>query len=712
MRITFGSKHIRPGAIFRNEHFINALRATLTVVVPVVICLSFGYTNVGVAAGLGALLTALCDVPDDRHNKTRTLFLGSLLLALAATVTGLALSSQLLVCCVIALFCLAFSMLSVFGGSIGAIGSIALIMMVFTMGFKPANNWLFGLFILMGGSWYAAGSALYLYFFPLRPIRHAVSECVMEISRFLSLKARFYQLDVPEDNYQQVITGHMKISEKQEAIRTILLKEEVILHRKSPEHTKLVHLATEVIDLYEQVLAVHYDYHYIRKVLQEANVLYAVNQLINWLADDLHETSIAITTGKLARHQTINHQTELLAQLALAANDTDALKAEVIGKLCINLKTIRTKIDLIAALIEGRESTQSSIAGKDAIRFGSGNNLNWKTLKDQVSFKSPIFRFSLRLAITCLFGYLATLFVLPGKYNYWLLLTILIVARPAYSITRRRNFQRITGTLMGILVAFTLLSLIHDTALQITLIVVCLMGYLGFLYINYLVSVVFITTVAIIGLYNLGGNNLDLMMERCLYTLLGCSLALTAAFLFPVWERKKLRDYVNDVLNASITYLGHLNEVLSNQMIDAIDYKLARKQLFIAMANLSRSYQRMLSEPNFSDADREALYHLQIYSHELFASAASLFLNRDEETAANEQHHVQMVKEAIAYLQKSTEQASLTIPLTTNQQYAEQPVNKSDPSVIGRQTRQILKLAQRIYQQTTDRQWLQLAADR
>jgi hypothetical protein len=42
----------------RSEHFVNALRSTITIVIPVIIFYSLGYRSVGIDLGLGTLLVS------------------------------------------------------------------------------------------------------------------------------------------------------------------------------------------------------------------------------------------------------------------------------------------------------------------------------------------------------------------------------------------------------------------------------------------------------------------------------------------------------------------------------------------------------------------------------------------------------------------------------------------------------------------------------
>ena len=51
------------------------------------------------------------------------------------------------------------------------------------------------------------------------------------------------------------------------------------------------------------------------------------------------------------------------------------------------------------------------------------------------------------------------------------------------------------------------------------------------------------------------------------------------------------------ILRANATYLAKTLEALTGQKVGMLEYKLARKDVYLNSANLSAAFQRMLSEP-------------------------------------------------------------------------------------------------------------------
>ena len=93
---------------------------------------------------------------------------------------------------------------------------------------------------------------------------------------------------------------------------------------------------------------------------------------------------------------------------------------------------------------------------KDLEKFLTPQYYPLITLTENFSFSSTIFRHSLRLTITLMIGFIVGKF-LPFHNVYWILLTIIVIMRPGYGLTKARSLHRIMGTFFGGLIAFGIL---------------------------------------------------------------------------------------------------------------------------------------------------------------------------------------------------------------------------------------------------------------
>src|SRR5699024_1895944 len=100
---------------------------------------------------------------------------------------------------------------------------------------------------------------------------------------------------------------------------------------------------------------------------------------------------------------------------------------------------------------DSSDYTRAELPPEDLPQFITPDPLNKSSLTGNLSFESSYFRYALRTAVTAVAGYALAHF-LHFKNAYWVLLTILIVMKPGYGVTRCRFYHRIFGTLIGAII--------------------------------------------------------------------------------------------------------------------------------------------------------------------------------------------------------------------------------------------------------------------
>jgi uncharacterized membrane protein YccC len=225
----------------------------------------------------------------------------------------------------------------------------------------------------------------------------------------------------------------------------------------------------------------------------------------------------------------------------------------------------------------------------------------------------------------CLIGFLVSKLFPVGYHSYWILLTILVLLKPAYSLTKQRNIERLIGTIIGAVVGALILIFIKDqTALFIFLLLFMVAAY-SFQRLNYIVSVLFMTPYILILFSFLGENNLNIAQERIIDTFIGSFIALSASYLvLPNWESHQFKDFMQEVLIANYQYLQKVAIILSGGKIDITAYKLARKNVYVSSANLGSAFQRMLSEPKSKQQNSKELHKFVVLNHMLSSYTATL----------------------------------------------------------------------------------------
>ncbi|HQS07023.1 MAG TPA: FUSC family protein, partial [Daejeonella sp.] len=303
--------------------------------------------------------------------------------------------------------------------------------------------------------------------------------------------------------------------------------------------------------------------------------------------------------------------------------------AFVLKKILINVRNMVSRVDKIYTYFNQKQLTGQEIKNEvDLSKFVSHQKFDFKILKENLSPKSSIFRHSIRVALMCFIGFLVSKLFPVGYHSYWILLTILVLLKPAYSLTKQRNIERLIGTIIGAVVGALILIFIKDqTALFIFLLLFMVAAY-SFQRLNYIVSVLFMTPYILILFSFLGESNLNIAQERIIDTFIGSFIALSASYLvLPNWESHQFKDFMREVLIANYQYLQKVAIILSGGTIDITAYKLARKNVYVNSANLGSAFQRMLSEPKSKQQNSKELHKFVVLNHMLSSYTATLITN-------------------------------------------------------------------------------------
>src|SRR5206468_664813 len=125
-------------------------------------------------------------------------------------------------------------------------------------------------------------------------------------------------------------------------------------------------------------------------------------------------------------------------------------------------------------------------------------------------------------------------------------------------------------------------------------------------------------------------------------------------FLFPHWESRELENYMAKMLEANLSYLQKIVDSLSGIPVSVLDYKLARKDVYVSSANLSAAFQRMLSEPKSKQLDSSKVHQFVVLNHILFSNVATVALSLlNKEKPANAQQLLQTARRCAEVLNET-----------------------------------------------------------
>jgi len=223
-----------------------------------------------------------------------------------------------------------------------------------------------------------------------------------------------------------------------------------------------------------------------------------------------------------------------------------------------------------------------------------------------------------------------------SAHNYWIMLTIVIIMKPGFALTRQRNGWRLGGTLIGCICALLLFNVTdRPEILFAVLLGACIMGN-SLVQLNYMASAIFNTlfVVLVFHFVSPGTVSMAVIGERAIDTLLGCALALVCSYILPWWEARYLKPLAAAATRANREYLlaglRYVEAMQSNgvattgpvsdvpAVIDAdLAWRLARKNVHIAFSNFAEAFYRMMSEPKSHQLSVPELNNLLIQNHVL-----------------------------------------------------------------------------------------------
>src|SRR5690606_2745198 len=196
-------------------------------------------------------------------------------------------------------------------------------------------------------------------------------------------------------------------------------------------------------------------------------------------------------------------------------------------------------------------------------------------LRENLTIKSNLFRHSLRMAIVMGIGYAVSLTFDVGTHSYWILLTIMVILKPGFGLTKERNLQRLIGTIIGGLIGALLLLTVKDETSLFILLLLFMVATFSLMRVNYVVSVIFMTPYVLILFSFLGVNTLSILQERIIDTLIGSGLAFLSSYvILPSWESVQVYGTMRKLLIANYQYIAQALKIIAGQPPTITEYKL------------------------------------------------------------------------------------------------------------------------------------------
>ena len=185
-------------------------------------------------------------------------------------------------------------------------------------------------------------------------------------------------------------------------------------------------------------------------------------------------------------------------------------------------------------------------------------------LKAGMTLRSSVFRHAVRLSVALMVGGLVYRGLSLGS-GYWAPLTVLFVLRPDYGTTTGRAVKRAAGTLVGITIAWAIVTSISPSS-GLTVALLASLAYAAYALFpaNYLLFSVVLTVLIPLVVEFSGGSAVGALVDRVVETGVGTAIALGAFILWPTRQAPRMRDR----LAAYIVAEGRWLEAILNACVD------------------------------------------------------------------------------------------------------------------------------------------------
>ncbi|MFC6269040.1 FUSC family protein [Frigoriflavimonas asaccharolytica] len=621
-----------------SQALFSGMRVALAVVIPSIILAYFGLLKEYFLFPLATSFVGLTDQIGPYIRRRNTLIFAITNFILVAAIASLLKDYTVFIYLEIIIFGIIYSMFGVYGQRLSVVGGISLVIFsVFVDGHLSGDDILKSILI------FSAGCFWFLFIFlvvsKLQPYKLAsqlIGENYIQLAEYLRLRAQFYKVGVEAENkISEVISQLSIIKTLQEDTREVLFKTRKIVDEATNQSRMLMLMFLTSIDFYEKLITTNTDFKKLQENFSETGILTDIHDHLLYLAEEVENVGIALQSGnKISPNININIHLEKVYQKYFQLrnanlNETNLEKYLSLRLVMMRIKEMNDEVKIIQKKWSQNEKIEKNISKNfDVLKFlPQEEKINFKIFAQNFSLKSSHFRHAIRLTVAMLLGYAISKFEFLGiGHSYWILITIIAIIRPAYSITKHRNLLRIYGTFAGALLAYLILHFVGNNTVLLTILFSSMILCFSLLKTKYAWAVFFMTIYIFISFNFLNPGNVNVIFKDRLVdtTIAGVLVFLVSLFIFPIWEEALNKPLMEICLKENLNYYKVVMENLLQNTEKAENYKLKRRDAIISLANLSDNFQRMLSDPKNHQERLEYVHQFVNTSHLALGYTASL----------------------------------------------------------------------------------------
>lgn len=652
----------------KGSNFYKGIRLTFALLIPFGLLSFLGYSEFAPAVMVGAFLNAPGDIPGSLKRKVNAILIS---IGLTMLITAIILFSKPyfpILLLAMAVISFVISLLSVYGFRASLVSFSGLLAMVIAFAIqKEIALAIFQHIGLMGigGLWYLLVSFTFQKIAPLKDKNQLLSDTLGLIGQYLKVRARLLtKRSEREVLMKEALALQTQINEKHETLREVFFAGRKRSGRSHYDEKELLIFISSV-NIFELIEAKHLDYHEIDRIFKDSKPHLKASKSLNKIMGNhlIKLSELLIQNDKIPNKEVL---LEALAQANKAIGTyIEEIKLPKAREGALVLKNLYDYQELLLEEIRAirrvmanvKEASKVSLKRQDASQFLTLQEYHLSVFVQNLSFNSNLFRHALRFTVAMLFAFVLGT-VLEIHNTYWILLTIIVIIRPNYGLTKERSKDRVIGTLIGAVIAIGIVLITQNTVVYTVLAIGSLTLAFALLQQNYK-SAAALITISIVFIYSLmNPNAFEVIQYRVVDTIIGAVIALVANYtLWPSWEVNNLKAVLSNALQKNRNYLLATRDLYHNKEENLLAYKIARKEDFLAISNLNAAFQRLTQDPKSKQKKFELIYNLVTLNQTMVSAIASIgnFIINHKTTPASKEFDV-VIEKIACTLQIAEEQ--------------------------------------------------------
>lgn len=619
---------------FKSLDFLKGIVMAIAVLIPIFISnYILNDIHLGFSIALGVLFCAPTDVP----GSTKHVFFGILIaviLSFSLTILfGSIATIFWLLLPILGITFFSISYIAVFGFRASLISFVGLltITLSFTRDYSKESLLQHATLIALGGLWYLLLTFLKTRLFPKIQTDQFFIKTIEKTAAYLKIRGELLLCETDRnDLFQKLFNLQFQINEHHETLRNIIISS----HSKYTLSNKVRRqhlLFTQLVDILELAVANPIDYEKFDLVFEKHRekiedfqllIFEIVNQL-NHISRVIRKEEKLIANTKISEIiKRIERNIDLYRILITMP------KARVGTLMLLNLKNYQEKqiqnVISLERILNNYENNDQILSHKEATRFLTTQDYDFKKLTENFTFKSPIFKHSLRLAIIAIIGFIiGKLFSMQNPY--WIILTIIVIMRPSFGLTKTRSIHRVIGTLIGATIAAVVILITQNPLVYGIIATIALPFAFSLVQLNYRNAAVFITLNVVFTYALFEPNIVSVVQFRIIDTLIGTTLAFSATYiLWPSWQFQNIHKYFINAMQSNLLFMKEIASFYHEKGEVSTTYKVIRKKAFLDIAEMNSAFQRLNQDPKSKQMELSTIYEITVFNNTFLSSLTSL----------------------------------------------------------------------------------------